>query len=478
MVITMKQKIKILYVAAEIAPYVNAGGLGEVGRSFPKALAQMPDIEVRRVMPLHREIGSRMKYVTDFPVPMESGMESCVVKKDLDKKEIGTYFIGNDKYFCRDHIYGYDDDGFRYFFFCCAVCEMLKHITFKPDIVQMNDWHTGFLPLFLRREFPEIKTVYTIHNISYHGFIPPSFLQDRLSLQELEDLGWPDWLNFMKAGILYSDQLTTVSPGYGKEIRKPEFGFGMSQIIEKRKNDFVGILNGIDTNSYNPSQDGVLTYPYCIQKIEQKKYNRKELRLTYGLKDIDVPLAAMVTRLDYSKGIELILGALEKLDIRTFQLIILGSGSHSYQEKISAIASQYPNSIAADFNYNATIAKKIYAAADIYLMPSLFEPCGLGQLYAMRYGTVPVVNPVGGLRDTVRDESIKKRRPSGFYMEEWSSEGLVLAFERAIGAYHTDQWKQYVINCMKFDSSWKRSVTEYAKLYWNLMNGRNLQPSI
>jgi starch synthase len=297
-----------------------------------------------------------------------------------------------------------------------------------------------------------------------------------LSLQELKNLGWPDWLNFMKAGILYSDQLTTVSPGYGKEIQKPEYSFGMSQFFDKRKNDIVGILNGIDTKSYNPSQDGILTYPYCINKIEQKKYNRQELRLAYGLSDIDIPLVAMITRLDYSKGIDLLLEAIKKMEVSTFQLIILGSGSQYYQGKLSAVAAKYPNNIIADFIYDSTIAKKIYAAADIYLMPSQFEPCGLGQLYAMRYGTVPVVNPVGGLKDTVKDECLKKRRPSGFYMEEWSSDGLVSALKRAISTYNTDKWDQYVINCMKYDSSWKRSVTEYAKLYWKLMN-KALQPS-
>lgn len=474
----MKKKIRILYVAAEITPYANAGGLGEVGRSFPLALSQMPDIEVRRVMPLHKNISSKIKYLSDFPVPMAKGFDTCVVKKNTDRKEIDTYFIGNDKYFYRDQIYGYEDDGIRYFFFCSAVNELLKYITYKPDIVHMNDWHTGFLSMLIKKTYPEIKTVYTIHNISYHGFVPPHYVQDMLSEQELKDLGWPNWLNFMQAGILYSDKLTTVSPGYAQEIRQPEFSFGMSRYIEKRKDGIIGIRNGIDTNSYNPSHDGVLTYPYSFMKIEQKKYNRKELRLSYGLPDTDIPLVAMVTRLDYSKGIDLLLSAIKKLDVNTFQLFILGSGNPVYQEKVAKIAANYPDHIIADFCYNPMIARKVYAAADIYLMPSQFEPCGLGQLYAMRYGAVPVVNPVGGLKDTVTDDSNHYSISSGFYMREWSSDGLVSALQRAVKAYYSPYWEQYVINCMKFDSSWKHSVTEYEKLYWNLINTRTQRPSV
>lgn len=467
----MNRKIKILYIAAEISPYASSGGLGEVGRSFPSALLEMAEVEVTRVMPLHKAVSSKMNYVTDFPVSMEPGFETCVLKKDADNKEIATYFIGNDRYFCRDNIYGYEDDGFRYFFFCRAVVEMLKRIAYQPDIIHLNDWHTGFLALLIKKEFPKIKTVYTIHNISYQGYIPASFLEGILSESELCQLGWPQWLNFMKAGIIYSDFLTTVSSGYCREIRQPEFSCGMSFYIEQRTNDMVGILDGIDTDCYDPGHDGILTYPYNEGNTSQKQKNRTELRLAYGLPNTHVPLIAMITRLEYSKGIEIVLSALKRMDMNTFQLFILGTGNPYYQGLLAGIAAEYPDSIIADFNYTSSSAKKIYGAADIYLMPSQNEPCGLGQLYAMRYGAVPIVNPVGGLKCTVIEDKDDWKKSSGFYMEEWSEESLAIALKRAIKTYHTLDWENYIINCMRFDSSWKSSVSEYLALYKKMLMG-------
>lgn len=465
----MKRKIKILYVAAEISPYANAGGLGEVGRSLPPVLSKSSEFEVCRVMPLHRQVSNKLKYIADFPVPMEQGFETCIIKCDIDCNDTPTYFVGNDRYFNRNNIYGYEDDGFRYFFFCRAVVEMLKHISYRPDIIQTNDWHTGFLPLLIKKEFPEIKTIYTIHNIAYHGFIPASYLGDMLSEQERSNLGWPEWLNFMKAGIIYADRLTTVSPGYSNEIRRPRQGFGMEELIEQRPEGIIGILNGIDTIDYDPEHDGILTYPYTFNKIGEKHRNRTELRTVYSLSDIDVPLVAMVTRLDYSKGIDLILKAIALLGCENFQFIILGSGNPGYQKSLSSLADIYPRGLIADFDYSSEKAKKLYAAADIYLMPSINEPCGIGQLYAMRYGAVPVVNPVGGLKDTVLDDSTNPENSSGFYMEEWSSEALASSLNKAIRSYHTPEWAGYIKNCMSYDSSWDHSVAEYHKLYRDIL---------
>jgi len=467
----VNRKIKVLYIAAEISPYASSGGLGEVGRSFPIALLETAEVEVTRVMPLHKAVFRKMNYVTDFPVSMEPGFETCVLKQDADNKEITTYFIGNDRYFCRDNIYGYEDDGFRYFFFCRAVVEMLKRISYQPDIIHLNDWHTGILALLIKKEFPKIKTVYTIHNISYQGYIPASLLEGILSESELCQLGWPQWLNFMKAGIIYSDFITTVSSGYCSEIRQPEFSCNMSPYLDQRANDMVGILDGIDTDCYDPGHDGILTYPYNKGNTSQKQKNKTELRLAYGLPDTHVPLVAMITRLEYSKGIELVLSALKRMDMNTFQLFVLGTGNPYYQGMLAGVAAEYPDSIIADFNYTSSSAKKIYAAADIYLMPSQNEPCGLGQLYAMRYGAVPIVNPVGGLKCTVIEDKDDWKNSSGFYMEEWSEESFATALKRAIKTYHTLDWENYIENCMKFDSSWKSSVSEYLALYKKLLMG-------
>lgn len=465
----MKKKLKILYVTAEISPYASAGGLGEVGRSFPQALANAGEIEIRRVMPRYKCISQKLKYLADFPVPMDRGYETCVLKTDPECKDIITYFIENDRYFYRDNIYAYGDDGFRFFFFCKAVIEMLKRIPFKPDIIHTNDWHTGFLPLLVRKEFPSVKSVYTIHNICYHGFIPPSYLSGMVTDEEAVRLGYPEWLNFMKAGIIYSDLLTTVSHGYKEEIKLPEYSFGMSRLIKQRHGSVAGILNGIDLDDYNPQKSTELAYPYDAGNLEIKKKNRSLLRLEYGLPDTDIPLVAMVTRLEYAKGIDILIKAISYSDLSKFQLIIMGSGNPYYQGMFESMAAGYAGKIVFEFNYSAALAKRIYAAADIYLMPSKYEPCGLGQLYAMRYGAVPVVNPVGGLKDTVKDDAEKPAGNTGFYMEEWTGEALIRALNRAVKAYDTPEWTQIMKNCMKYRASWDKSVTKYLKYYNKLL---------
>ena len=462
----MKKK-GLLYVAAEISPYASAGGLGEVAKSYPKALMKSGVYEVSRVMPCHRAVRGIGSYLMDFPVSMDGGFETCIVKV-IDQEDMRTFLITNDRYFHRDNIYGYNDDGVRYFFFCKAVLELLRRLDQKPDIVHTNDWHAGMLPLLIKKEFPLIKTVYTIHNISYHGFIPAPYLKEILDVKEQSALGWPEWLNFMKAGILYSDLLTTVSPGYCEEIKIPEQGCGMTSLIKNREQPMVGILNGIDTEYYNPSTEGELEYPFNSLHIELKNKNRIWLREYYQLPQDDRPLVAMITRLDYTKGIDILLKAISFFDFSKFQLIVLGSGDPYYQGLFAGIASGYPRSIAVDFSYSPKMAKKIYAGADIYLMPSLFEPCGLGQLYAMRYGAVPIVNPVGGLKDTVIDDPKQPERSNGFYMREWSGQALKEALNRALDLYHTPLWEQLIKNGMDFDSSWERSVAQYIKHYEKL----------
>ncbi len=458
-----------MYVSAELSPYASTGGLGEVGRSLPKALADSGAFEVQRVMPCYKWIDKDLQYRMDYPVPMDIGYETCIVRTDPGEEELPTYFISNDRYFYRDNIYAYDDDGFRFFFFCRAVIELLKRLPDKPDIIHTNDWHCGFLPLLVKKELPGIKTVYTIHNIGYHGYIPSSYLNGYLDKREEIQLGYPEWLNFMKAGIIYADLVTTVSPGYRKEILKPDKSFGMHRLLKERKNDFVGILNGIDTDSYDPKKKDGLEYPYDSKNLKEKKKSRALLREAYGLADKNIPLVAMVTRLDYTKGMDVLIKAISYADFRTFQLIILGSGNPYYQGILESVAAGYQGKLAFDFHYTPELAKKIYAAADLYLMPSVYEPCGLGQLYAMRYGAVPIVNPVGGLRDTVRDNTKEPEKNTGFYMEEWTGEALIKAIKRAVKVYHSKEWDNLVRNCMKYNSTWKKSVRKYARYYEQLM---------
>ncbi len=465
----MSRIIKILYVSAEISPYANAGGLGEVARGFPRALCQEESVEVRRVMPLYKQVNKELTYLCDYPVCMEKSYESCVLKVDSYDKRIPTYFIGNARYFYRDHIYAYEDDGARFFFFCKAVVRMLEEINYVPDIIHLNDWHTGFLPILLKNMYPKIKTVFTIHNISYHGFIPYSYLSNLLYDKEAKELGYPEDLNFMKAGILYSDIVTTVSPGYANEIMMAPKDTGMEEVLKQCSSPIIPILNGIEIDSYNPGKVGEIAYPYDINTLEEKKKNRSLLRKELGLIDTKKPLVAMVTRLEYEKGIDLVIKAISYLDMSALQLVILGSGKSYYQGMLEEISKGYRESMVYISDYDSGLAKKIYAAADIYLMPSKYEPCGLGQLYAMRYGAIPIVNPVGGLRDTVIFQEEEPEISSGFYMEEWTGESLYKSIRLAVRTYYTKSWECMMKNAMMFDSSWGRSVQGYYNLYRNLI---------
>ncbi len=469
----MKRKTKILYVSAELSPYASAGGLGEMGRSFTKALYDTGNYEVRRVMPLYKNINGDLKYLTDFPVRMRETFETCIVKKNSNKKEFITYFLQNDRYFYRENIYAYEDDGLRFFFFCRAVVEMLKRIKYRVDIVHINDWHTGFLAVLLKKEFPKVKTVFTIHNLSYHGFIEASYLDGLLSREEQCRLGYPEWLNFMKAGICYSDLLTTVSPNYAKEIMTPHFSCGLLPLLKSRKDEIVGILNGVDYDIYDPSKDTELDFPYQYDSYHCKNKNKEKLREVYGLPQENKPLIVMISRLNYEKGIDLLLEALEFMDLTQFQFILLGSGNPYYQEKLSELAAKNPDWMKVEFSYSIQLAKKLYAAADIYLMPSKYEPCGLGQLYGMRYGAVPIVNPVGGLRDTVIEEEQCPKDYTGFHMKEWSTEALMEAIQRAVTTYYQKDWHHYITNGMKQDFSWTRSVMQYQKLYEKLLKKKD-----
>lgn len=453
-----------------MAPYATAGGLGEVGKSLPMALIQSEEVEVRRVMPYYKSLQGRMKYYKDFIVPMGEEGENCILRTNPEQEDVITYFIDNARYFYRDTIYGYDDDGIRFFFFCRAIIEMLKIIPYKPDIIHTNDWHTGFLPLLIKAELNFIKSVYTIHNIAYHGFVPAKLLGIKITQEEMITLGYPEWLNFMKAGILYADLVTTVSPGYAEEILDETKSSGMAMYLEQRKsNKMVGVLNGIDMKSYDPYLDGVQPYPYQYSTISRKKNNKTLLREEYGFENTELPLISMVTRLDFSKGIDLIPEIFESMDTNRFQMLILGSGNEDYEKLLTDLSTKYPGVLKVDFRYTPEKAKKIYGASDIYLMPSQFEPCGMGQLYSMRYGTVPVVNPVGGLKDTVIDNRNNTKTSTGFYMDSWNSNSLIKALDRALQVYGTTDWTHYMKNCMEFDSSWKPSVKEYCKLYQKLI---------
>lgn len=461
-------KIKVLYVSAESYPYAFVGGLGEVGASLPKALSGYDDVEIQRVIPGYKTIECKMQYIADFPVPMGSGFDSCILKTHLSESEVPTYFVCNDRYFYRDNVYGYEDDGLRFFFFCSAVLEMLKHIPFKPDLIHLNDWHTGFIPLLILHQALELKTVFTIHNIIYHGYIPKEYVEGMLTEKEAKALGSPEYLDFMKAGLLFSDRLTAVSPGYSKELVQPDLTGGLDVFIKARQDKVIGILNGIDMDLYNPEDDGVIGYPYSWHDINSKQKNKKALCRTLGLAD-DVPLVCMVSRLEWVKGLDLVVEAVELLADQPFSLVILGSGKPYYHGLLLEMTKRFPGKVSVNFEYSPKLAKMIYAASDYYVMPSSYEPCGVGQLYAMRYGAVPIVNPVGGLKDTVSDRKNSKNN-NGFHMKHLDAKSLADTMKRAFSLYGTQELDRIRLNGMKADWSWKKSAQQYIKLYKDVLD--------
>lgn len=448
----MARKLRVLYAAAECAPYSSAGGLGEVAGALPKALSEL-DIDIRRIVPLHGETTRKLRYRTSYPVKMGERYQTCLIKYDPEEKEVPTYFVCSDYYFNRDRIYGHFDDGERFLFFCKSVVKFIQESSFKPDIIHINDWHTGMIPLLLKSKGLSSKTVYTIHNIIYDGRIGADYLVgEDLSAEQLSGMGYPGLLSFMKAGIIHSDAVTTVSRTFAREISK-EAGRSVA-----------GILNGIDTEKYNPSKDTEIYANYSVRNPEAKKKNKSMLQAEFGLEHEDMPLISAVTRLDDQKGIGLLMEAMETFE-GVCQFIILGSGRKEYEGKLVELSRKFPGRIAAIIGYDLATAKKIYAGSDMFAMPSVYEPGGLGQLIAMRYGTVPVVRSTGGLKDTVTDFDAVRKKGNGFVFEEYSCRSLGRALERAIGCYNTADWGSIIASCMRYDSSWKKPGRKYEELY-------------
>jgi starch synthase len=459
----MVKKLKVLFVSAECSPYASTGGLGDVSAALPKALYDSGTM-VRRAIPMYADVHGDFKYCADFPVKMGPNYQGCIIKHDTAQK-VPTYFIGNEYYFNRDKLYGYYDDGERFAFFCKAVIRMLEHIPFKPDIIHCNDWHTALIPLILKSINSDIKSVFTIHNLKYTGSIPMQYMEEyNMSLERLPQCGYPDNIDFMKSGILNSDHITTVSNGYREEVLTPQYGERLDNLLLQRKNSFTGILNGIDTQNYDPKNARI---PYDIDNLNAKNENKALLREELGLEDEDVPIVASITRLDDQKGIDLIINAIRKIDIQGFQFVILGTGNQYYENTLSEMASMYPGKMAAIFAFDTELAKRIYAGADIFIMPSKFEPGGLGQLYAMAYGTVPVVRSTGGLKDTVADAE-GTDNPVGFSFKSYTVNSFIEALKRAIDAYNTPMWEKLMKNGMALEKSWGFPASQYIKIYKSL----------
>ena len=478
------KKMQVVFASAEAAPFVKTGGLGDVAGSLPRALvAAGADVIV--MVPKYGTIASeytdRMEHVADFYVSLGWRNEYCGLER-LVIDGVTYLFIDNERYFKRDYPYGFFDDGERFAFFSKAVTESLQHLPegFQCDVLHCNDWHTALAPVFLREFYQglplyeRVKTVFSIHNIAFQGQYADTILNDILGMAHIPNAARQlrcdeRSINYMRGALDYSDAITTVSPSYAWEIQTPEYGEGLDGILRRRSNVLSGILNGIDTDAWNPATDPMIHANYSAADMSGKKACKAALQEELGLEvRDDRPLMVMVTRLTRQKGMDLVTYALDRILSGGVQVAVLGTGD--YEEPMRYFANKYPGTCAARITFDNALSHRMYAGADMFLMPSLFEPCGLSQMIAMRYGTLPVVRETGGLRDTVAPYNQFTGEGTGFTFANFNGDEMGDAVFRGARLYWDDHaaWDQLVQNAMAADFSWVRSADEYMNLYHNL----------
>jgi ADP-glucose type glycogen/starch synthase len=475
--------VKLLFVASECVPFAKSGGLGDVIGALPKPLAKL-GADVRVILPKYEDIPERFKLlmeqhtITYWNVQLGWREQYCGIQQ-LVADGITYYFVDNEFYFKRKGLYGYGDEAERYVFFCRAVIEALPRIGFQPDLIHCHDWQTGLIPYLLKNKYREIpfyaraKSIFTIHNLMYQGVFSEDLLRDLIgidpwdsSLKELEHHGG---VSCLKGGLIYADRITTVSETYAEEIQTPEYGEYLDGLLRYRSGDLIGIVNGIDYELYDPMKDTHLAVPYR-DSLVKKQANKLALQQEAGLQvDESIPVIAMVTRLVEQKGLDLLEAVLHELMRERVQMIVLGTGDDHYEQFLHHASSQYPGRLSANIRFDDGLARRIYAGADLFLMPSRFEPCGIGQLLALRYRTIPIVRETGGLKDTVMPYNEFTGEGWGFSFAEYSAHDMFFTIVRALKFYQDSQhWARIHANVKKLDYSWKQSAEAYYELYREL----------
>ncbi len=480
--------MKIAFVASEVFPYAKTGGLGDVTGSLPKELAKLGH-EVKVFMPKYNtfnesDYGLHYQWeIGGILIPVAGRIHSVHVQKTfLPGSKVEIYFIDCPYYFYRYRVYTDDpDEDERFILFSKSVLEVIKTLKWPPDIIHCNDWHTGLISLMIKdgyskdKMFDKAASIFTIHNIAYQGiFDKKAFIKagidKKYSLPGAEGEYYGN-ICFLKSGIMFSEVVNTVSETYAKELLTPEYGAGMNPFLNERKDDFYGILNGVDYNIWNPETDRLIPKKYSKEslagKLENKKYLLDHLKLNFNG---DLPVIGIVSRMAEQKGFDILDAVLDELTQLDARWIILGSGNRKYEEMFYNLARNYPDKFYVYLGYNDELAHLIEAGADMFLMPSVFEPCGLNQIYSLKYGTVPVVRKTGGLADTVLDwsENLKQGKEvgTGYTFEDYSGEALLKALHRAIKDFpDKDVWKKIQVNGMNKDYSWQRSAEKYIELY-------------
>ncbi len=470
---------KVLFVASEAQPFCATGGLADVCGSLPKEMRKIDkSLDIRTIIPLYSNIPTcfrkDFKYIDNIYVTLSWRKEYCGVF-EYEYDGIKYYFIDNEKYFKRENgEYGYMDDGERFAFFAKAVIEILPVINFFPDIIHVNDWQSALIPTYLKvfnydERYKDIKTVLTIHNIMYQGRFGNQMLGDVLGIDNkfAGILLYDNDVNYLKSAIVTADKVTTVSNSYAEEIKQSEYGYGLHEIVKENSYKLCGIVNGLDYEFYNPATDKVIYNNYDKDNIEVRAKNKEKLQSEFGLtKSPNTPIVAFVSRINGAKGFGLVRDCLEKLlSEEDFQFVGVGSGDAEYMDFFRYLNNKYPNRVHVSLGYSLEIGKKIYSGADIYIMPSLTEPCGLSQLVASRYGVVPIVRETGGLKDTIKDFGCSGGG-NGYTFASKNVGDLEYSIKRAIKDYSdSKEWAKKVKTVMSMDFSWKNTAKNYLDIY-------------
>jgi starch synthase len=474
-------KKSVLFVASEGLPFIKTGGLADVIGSLPKELVHQ-GLDVRVVLPLYLKMAINnhddFDYVASFDVRAGDIQTMANVYSQV-VDGVTFYFIEHRQYFEREELYGYDDDAMRFGFFQHATCRLLEALNFFPDVIHSHDWHAAAIPFLCRTfysyrdEFRSIKHVFTIHNLAFQGIFNERYLWSALGMdhgyyRDGTARFYDDCISFMKLGILYADKVTTVSETYAQEILTEEFGENMQHVLELRRHDLLGIVNGIDYDTWNSKNDHYLVKNYDLASISDKKANKLALQAQFGLpQDENVILVGIVSRLTWQKGFYLMTEVLSHLLQAHVQFVILGNGEEDIENAFHHFKSAYPEKFAFYRGYNEPLAHQIYAASDLFLMPSMFEPCGISQLISMHYGTLPLVRETGGLRDTVRPYHMESKEGTGFSFGGKDAFSMKQVYDLALETYYErpDDWQKLVEQAMNLDVSWTASANRYIHLY-------------
>lgn len=478
------KKMQIVFASAECAPFVKTGGLGDVAGSLPAALVRAGAeviVMVPKYATIKDEYKAQMEHFSDFYVSLGWRNEYCGLEK-LEHDGVTYMFIDNERYFARDYPYGFFDDGERFAFFSKAITESLQHLPagFECDILHCNDWQTALAPVFLREFYQglplydRVKTVFSIHNVAFQGQFSDTVMEDILGVAHIPAAASQlrcdaCSINYMLGALRYADGITTVSPTYANEIQTPEFGEGLDGVLRERSYALQGILNGIDVAGFDPATDKRIAANYTVEDRSGKAVCKAKLQEELGLEvRDDRPLMVMVTRLTRQKGMDLVMYALDRILAGGVQVAVLGTGDRDYEDGLRYFQDKYPGTMAARIEFDPALSQRMYAAADMFLMPSKFEPCGLSQIIAMRYGTLPIVRETGGLKDTVQPYNEFTGEGTGFSFSNFNGDEMGDAVFRAARLFwdNRDAWNQLVTQAMSQDFSWTRSADKYLDLYF------------